>query len=1157
MATLDKIVDKTSVKFTDTFTYTIYAAFSGIEGDINNAVITEFIPNYIQYTLPKVVEPIKSIDIETQDEGDLVKFNFGTITDTGISVEINLSASFKIGTDNLTTFLNEAKLYINDELDPSVTAQSEEVVLEVNEDFYIEKEIAVPGGLCAPGGRVIYTIMLRNKLESQGGNGDLGAKIKDIIITDLLPTQLSVDPQYPVYGSDKSVGGYVDKRYDGQIGVVSGNNITFSLPEYYGNRYRIVLVCNIAEDVEIDSEIVNTAALSIQGQERGENSATLTIGEPTYGATSDKYVPKHSRLFGDISYDLKVENTANQDLDNFIIEDTVPDEVTITSINTGSFKIDVINELIPRDYKISYEVNNSGSLVELPETYNMAVAKNVVLPDVGEGNKITRIRWTLPKLAVGATTSKAMTMNGIVTSTNEQNEMENVSKIVWIEDGTEVERETSKNTSIDDKSVLNVSKSVVGNKEIVFPEDTIRYSIRINGTESAIDDPVIIDILSDKVNYVGNEVYTYFDYFEDKIIDSDTYPDFFDEVPMTKEIISNYNSTEQTLVRYNFDGFRLRQRGFLTIEYDVEIKNTSIGSLSNKSFIGNKGENGLVGSNQIEYIDLEDLDIDGISDESIVVSKETNLMIATVSSLASGKKVKGALDDVYTEEPLVGKTYEAGKIDYELIVKNTGNVNFNYIEIVDIFPYIGDTGVLLNDKPRKSEFPVYSISDIEASIMEDGNIIENIGLTTQYSNSHDPVRFAQTNLGDDVIGTDDDWTNTISEDLSEIKAIKIIVENKIIKTNQYIKINIHCIAPYGVEKNKVAWNSFAIKARYIDENGEERKLVPVEPEKVGVEVLSADKASIGGFVWLDSNENGYHEAEEVGMNNVEIQLLSQNDEIIQTTKTSNDMDGNPGFYLFSVDIGDYYIKVIQPVEKYYTRYNDQTQSKIDTNTGKSLLISITDKTQEILDIDCGFVETLNFILRFIEILENDIYGKDGCEKYKENIDKAIEDLMKLSQDIVEYLEEELKSGSNQDMGYLAQLNRYILIIKHILNKIKYIVIPDNYCNVEVVAHILLLLTEYILNMIEILGYHDGIYSYNNICGCMGIKVYEMLIGKFINGITMLEYLHPKFNELVMILNSTNNLKTYIPMYSKKENIVIPYGKPTINICCNPKNNCRK
>ena len=183
-------------------------------------------------------------------------------------------------------------------------------------------------------------------------------------------------------------------------------------------------------------------------------------------------------------------------------------------------------------------------------------------------------------------------------------------------------------------------------------------------------------------------------------------------------------------------------------------------------------------------------------------------------------KIKvGALDETYTEEPLVDLTYEGGSVDYKLVVNNMGNLPYNDIQVVDILPHIGDTGVIITNVSRLSQFSIYATENITAKVVENDTVLSNVTPLVEYSHSYNPIRFSCTNFGDDTIEKDNDWTTIPPSDITEIKSIRITLDNYLLQPNQSIVIDLYGVAPFCVIENLVAWNSIAIKGRYLDENG--------------------------------------------------------------------------------------------------------------------------------------------------------------------------------------------------------------------------------------------------------------------------------------------------------------------------------------------------
>jgi len=75
-----------------------------------------------------------------------------------------------------------------------------------------------------------------------------------------------------------------------------------------------------------------------------------------------------------------------------------------------------------------------------------------------------------------------------------------------------------------------------------------------------------------------------------------------------------------------------------------------------------------------------------------------------------------------------------------------------------------------------------------------------------------------------------------------------------------------------------------------------------------VSITIEEKAKVGDFVWMDTNYNGIQDANEPGINGVDVNLLDANDNIVATTTTAT-IDGIAGSYEFHVCKGQYRIDV--------------------------------------------------------------------------------------------------------------------------------------------------------------------------------------------------------------------------------------------------------
>lgn len=73
------------------------------------------------------------------------------------------------------------------------------------------------------------------------------------------------------------------------------------------------------------------------------------------------------------------------------------------------------------------------------------------------------------------------------------------------------------------------------------------------------------------------------------------------------------------------------------------------------------------------------------------------------------------------------------------------------------------------------------------------------------------------------------------------------------------------------------------------------------------------QASLGDYVWLDTNENGIQDSDEIGVNGVTVMLYRSDGTFVGTTQTSSDTAGNPGNYRFqNLPPGEYYVEFTLP-----------------------------------------------------------------------------------------------------------------------------------------------------------------------------------------------------------------------------------------------------
>ena len=131
-----------------------------------------------------------------------------------------------------------------------------------------------------------------------------------------------------------------------------------------------------------------------------------------------------------------------------------------------------------------------------------------------------------------------------------------------------------------------------------------------------------------------------------------------------------------------------------------------------------------------------------------------------------------------------------------------------------------------------------------------------------------------------------------------------------------------------------------------------------------------ETASLGNYVWLDENGNGLQDADEDGVNGVNVMLFDASDlNTAIATMTTSTNAGEDGYYLFTdLAPGDYVVKFTAPngselttqdVDGLNTDATDSNNdSDADTTTGLSHVITLSSGEQD-LKIDAGIYEAVS------------------------------------------------------------------------------------------------------------------------------------------------------------------------------------------------------
>jgi len=933
MALISKSVNKTLVNGSEIFVYTVNAAFSDLTQTANEGKIIDVLPSKIKYILPPVGGQIQSITTTPVPGGTQISFNLGSVN-AGTSLSFTFACSFGPGRTDNDSFTNQMNLVADGVVVAQATAPT--VYLNLNENFVLQK-LARPSNVVNPGDQITLVLALIN-------SGDPGAAITNINITDVLPPQLiPVITSAPV-GNDVPSGGYSDPSYNGLTGSWNGNAMTFNLPSYHGARYEVTFQATVASDVTPGQTFVNTGNLTVNGAARSNASLTLSAYNPSTDTFNlSKAGPRTAALGGPISYNFSNSNVSGVDISNYVLEDSIPDEVDITGLRlaggTGLVNCNIYIALAsdPSVY-IPIAQNISGGVYPFTD----------LTPFIPAGDRIEKIKLTA-QILMSTGSAHSFYINGTLNST--------AASGATIINSLNASSGTTSNTAtvgsiVNGASDLYVSKSITPSKSAYYPLDEFSVTIQGNCLNTLTVEPILMDLMPVGLRYVtDSEYFQYYDYVANVTYDS-RQPNFPVPLPV-RDVIPNFADTGDTLLRWPFANFILPYGCNLRVVFTAFVEVSPPSSFINQAYEGMPGNNVMFVYYEVD--DPLDLDGDGLTTTDKLSTASVSGVILSSSEFSLTKLVQGEMDLAFSS---AGTTGQGGDVDYRLQVTNNQPINIRDIEIVDILPFVGDRGVILTTQARGSQFNVYATSDVTAEIV---NLIgepvdPNPDISIEYSTSNDPERFDQ--LGN-PIGTGS-WSLTPPIDVTTIRSVRVTTGSSVI-LRPYDRLNVYigAKAPVGVPTGYTAYNSYAVRVNKIISD-QLVPLLPTEPNKVSVKSAAAQLNAIGSFVWNDLNRNGLYDVGEPGVNGVVVELYSDTGILLSSTVTSNDVNGNPGYYLFTgLADGVYQVKFLTPDGFALTQQQSiQTNgSRPNPDTGLSPFITITNN-QQILDINAGIINSL-------------------------------------------------------------------------------------------------------------------------------------------------------------------------------------------------------
>lgn len=684
---------------------------------------------------------------------------------------------------------------------------------------------------------------------------------------------------------------------------------------------------------------------------------TVTTFVPNPSANLQKNVASGSAnpptLNQTFSYDLVPSNNGNVVLDNMVIIDTLPVELDLTSVSTGSYS-GLSDFAAGEGVRVSYEKNTALSVFTLwGSSPNTTTNTTLTVPPPGlvVGEYVTRIRWELGQAQPGMSPTTRPLITGMIINPDNaggpvafgdsiQNCVDLTS--VYTAGPTNVNRNACRSFVLSGPfAQLNPAKENLSGGGPFNPGQTVSWRLRVRSASQSSDPLPLESVVATDLLPVDLLFTSWM--FDDQNTGLPA-PQSFEQIP-------NFAGSGRTLLRWRWNA----GSGALDVGDQVWINiNTTIrngvanGMLSNSVALEHDAP-GLSqrcsGSSQADA-----LDVDGDADTAETLCVATgNISVAGIAQVVSSKQIDAVCDGGFTSSS--AGTLIGGDIQYRLRVTNLGTVPMQGFVLIDILPFVGDTGVR-DTSPRASQWtPLLT-----------GPITPPPGTVLSYSTSGNPCR---GEVGGPTSSCDPpNWTTVPPDPISSVRSFKIEFGGVVVGPFDFLDFTFSMLAPGNVPPGTFAYNSFAYQTDRADGLGS----LAAEPQKVGISLGDCEAASLGDFVWVDINRDGLQNDGPTGLNGVFTQLFSpgpdsipgSNDDIPLAQTLTSDGPSGSGWYLFpGLAPGDYYVCFTPPPTFVVTpadQSTDQLDSDADVNTGCTPVVTLAPNEAN-LDVDAGLQAT--------------------------------------------------------------------------------------------------------------------------------------------------------------------------------------------------------
>ena len=662
-----------------------------------------------------------------------------------------------------------------------------------------------------------------------------------------------------------------------------------------------------------NSFVTDATPLGQPSQSFGPGTVThpVTTFVPAPGAGFTKNMasgtPNPPTLNQTFSYDLNPSNSGNVPLDNLVIVDTLPVELAVASVTTGAYS-GLTDFAAGTGVRVSYEKNTAPGVFTLWGSSPNTTTNTTLTappPGLGAGEYLTRIRWESGQAAVGMSASTRPLVTGTIINPDQAggpvafgDTIQNCADLtaVYTAGPTNVARNACRNFVLSGPFVqLNPAKENLSGSGPFNPGQAVSWRLRVRSAAQssdpvALESLVATDLLPVNLNFTS---WT----FDAQGTGLPT-PQTFDQIP-------NFAGTGRTLLRWRWNAgsgsLGVNQQVWINIATTIR-NGTPFGSLSNTFTLDSDAPTLVQRCSGSSVVDTLDYDGDANTAETLCSATGT-ITVAGVAQLISAKTIQGTCDGGTVSTS--NGTLTGGAIEYTLRVQNVGTVPMQSFVLVDILPFVGDTGVR-DTNPRGSQWTPLLAAPITPPA----------GTAIYYSTSGNPCR---GEVGGPTSSCDPPgWTTVAPDPITSVRSFKVEFGSRVVNPFDFVSFDFSMVTPGNLSPAQTAYNSFAYQAERSDGLGS----LAAEPQKVGIALGSCTAAALGDFVWADANNDGVQNETLTGLNGVPVGLFqlgpdglpSTFDDLpIATSVTGNGPGGTPGWYRFpGLASGTYFVCVTPP-----------------------------------------------------------------------------------------------------------------------------------------------------------------------------------------------------------------------------------------------------